>query len=161
MSAEDIIWEDPPEHAIATGQRSRYAALHAALREHPGRWAVLPGEKASVDSAKGTAMNIRNGRMRGFTKGQFDTRVDRTKVYVRYIGPAEGATPPDGAQETGADAGDDEVAVGASSTAPLIVRAWAGQNGFADIPDRGGFRQHIIHAFEEAQEAGDEAGVEG
>jgi hypothetical protein len=140
----DIIWEDPPEHAVESGQRSRYAEFQAALRENPQRWAVLPGPaKASTDSAKGTAMNIRNGRMRGFTKGQFETRVAGVKIYVRYVGPTDGAaTPAPAAAETS------DGSTSAESKHPAgAVRAWARSTG-REVPDHGRLPNALIEAYE-------------
>ena len=140
--SSDIVWEDPPATALNVRKKTAYTEFAAALRQNPGRWAVAPGERASADSAKNTAANITRGSMRDFPKGEFETAVDGPKLWVRFKGDAGAPADP---------SGNDEVAVGAMQHRASDVRQWARDNGF-DIPDRGRLPQHVITAFEEAQE---------
>lgn len=154
-----IVWEEPPPTALFAGQkRGSYTEFAAALREHPGRWGVLPGERKTSESAKNTAQNVRRGVMKDFPKGQFETAVDHTKVYVRFVGddqqdgPAksQSAAP---ASEGGADEPADS----------KRIRAWGRANGF-DLPDRGRMPAEVYEAYRRAHAAytrpGDDDSVE-
>lgn len=144
--SNDIRWEDPPETALNVRKRTAYTDFTKVLRENPGKWALAPGERKSHESAKNTAQNIQRGVMRDFPKGAFETAVDGSKLYVRFKDPA---TRPEGEHPEG---GNEEIAVGTLQHRAADVRAWARLNGFSDIPERGRLPQHVIHAFEEAQE---------
>lgn len=85
--------------------------------------------------------------MRDFTRGEFETAVDGPKLYVRFVDPATRS------QDEPTEGSSDEIAVGSMQHLAADVRTWARTNGFADIPERGRLPQHVIHAFEEAQEA--------
>ena len=140
--SSDIQWEDPPEHALTIRRKTTYTDFAQALRQRPGQWAIAPGERASADSAKNTAANILNGRMKDFPKGECQAVVDGPKLYVRYRDPV--AVEHEG--------GGEEIAVGSQQHRAADVRAWAKENGFSDIGDKGRLPQHVIAAFEEAQD---------
>jgi hypothetical protein len=129
-------------------RRTAYDEFAAAVRERPNEWAVLPGQKATVDSAKGTAMNIRQGRMKAFMpKGKWDAVVDGTTIYVRYTGEATAST-------GGEDVQQEQVTVeGGKKVEASVIRAWARENGFSDLPERGRLPGNVIAAFEEAQDS--------
>ncbi len=40
MTGPEIVWEDPPEPAVAGRSTPKWEAFVAQLREHPGKWAV-------------------------------------------------------------------------------------------------------------------------
>lgn len=85
----DIKWEDPP--AIDKSGRGRYDDLAAALRENPGRWALV-----GDDLAASTTTAINTGRLRAFMPpGAFQSRSQthkddprRRRIWARYVGGA-------------------------------------------------------------------------
>lgn len=130
----DLQWEDPPEHALNNRPGGQYRDFTAALRQNPQRWALLPGERASENSARSTLQNLRRGKMVNFPKGEFEAVIDRTKIYVRFIGETE--------VETSHDATSVEGPNGA------IIRAWAIEQGMT-VPARGRLSQDIVDAYME------------
>ncbi len=150
---DEIVWQTPPTHALQQQRRTKYDEFADALKARPGEWAVLPGTKATVDSAKSTAMNIRNGRMSAFKpKGKWDVVVDGKTIYVRYMGDdAQATTEGEDVQQ------QDHVEVeGGHKVEASVIRAWARENGF-DVPERGRLGANVIAAFEEAQDSGEDA----
>lgn len=143
-----IEWEEPPTAVLARLGRGRYEEFAAALREHPGRWAVLPGEQRTDKGGKATAQNLRGGKMRGFPKGEFEALSADGKVWVRYMAPAE---PQDGVPEPQEAAEPDGEEGDKPSTA--TVRAWAQRQGIT-VPDRGRLPQEIFDRYDKAAEAG-------
>lgn len=143
---EGITWAEPPASARFAGQKpGAYKEFADALRQNPQKWAILPGERKSNESAKGTAQNIRRGVVKGFTKGEFETAVDDTKIYVRFISiqqPAEDSAV-EGVDEDDNDDPDDP---GPDSRR---VRAWAKANGF-DLPERGRMPAEVHEAYRKA-----------
>lgn len=140
----DIIWEDPPETALAKQARGRYKEFAAVLREHPKQWARLPGEKKTPESAKATALNIRAGRMTVFPKGEFEVVTEDVKIWVRYVGEDEQA--PALPQQPGERAS----AVDADSGRGAMVRQWARSQGI-EVADRGRLPQSLIDSFDAAK----------
>jgi hypothetical protein len=89
-----IRWEEPPPGRPAgreTGNgNSRWNAVAAELRAHPGRWALI----REGESGSGLATHIRQGHIACFTPaGDFDavSRQARgvNRVYARYVGDPE------------------------------------------------------------------------
>lgn len=87
-----VLWSEPapwvPRTLLA---RSQFAA---ALRQHPGRWALL-GRHFNAAGARKDAYEIRCGASRRqynepFGDGEFETQARTVcgeyRVYVRYIG---------------------------------------------------------------------------
>ncbi len=143
----DIKWEEPPAEVLATaGRQTKYREFAGELRRHPQRWALLPGERASNDSAKNTALGIKNGRLGGMPKGQYEAVADGTKVYVRFIGGASltPADAPDGGEEPAIGTGEEP-----RRDAPAI-REWARRNGY-QVPDRGRLQRAVLEAYDQAQ----------
>lgn len=140
-----LNFEEPPEHILATagrGMPGRYVEFAVALRDHQDKWAVLPTPDNATRTEKGakaTAQNIRRGKVKGFTAGEYQAVTDGHKVWVRYVGAAE---PSSGAGDTDDDA-DDEGA--RRSMAPLI-RQWAMEQGL-NIPERGRLPREIVDAY--------------
>ena len=155
----DIQWEEPPAHAIVGPgqQRGKYAEIATALRENPGRWALLPsptGDRTEKGAAA-TAQNIRRGKVKGFEDGQkvFETAVDGVKVYVRVKPDVDEAEP---AQSEGDDDQSEEEEVDDADVPggrPLAadIRAWAIETGLS-VPDRGRLPREITDAFMKAPE---------
>jgi hypothetical protein len=88
-----LRWEDPPKSEAAerwyTTRRSKLSPVADALRDQPGRWAVV--FEGPHGRATGMATHIRLGQVRCFTPtGDFDAttrRVGATSVvYARYVG---------------------------------------------------------------------------
>lgn len=154
----DIVWEDPPERAILRAAGGgRYIDFALALREYPGKWAVLPSdEERSEKGAKATAQNIKRGRVRGFPAGEYETAVDGTKVYVRF---KEAVPKDEDSENDDPDEIDDEdqeepyppISAGPTPEEPHAarVRAWAIQQGMK-VPDRGRLPRHITEKYQEA-----------
>lgn len=156
----EIQWEEPPEYAnvIGTGGGTgRYLEFALTLRQHPGRWAVLPGDqKRTEKGAMATAQNIRRGKVKGFKPNQYDTAIHGTKIWVRYktdqpaasTDPTPGASPSASPRRSGSSADAD--------TGPdaKVVRAWAIAQG-EDVPERGRLPRRFIDSFEQAVARGE------
>lgn len=150
----DIEWEDPPEHAamVGSGQhQGKYLEFALAIREFPGKWAVLPtgaGESRTEKGAMATAQNIRRGKVKGFKAGQYDTAVKGTKIWVRY---KEGLPP-----VTNGDSGPPSDVSEPHDDWPeaKVVRAWAIGKGM-DVPDRGRLPKKFFEAYEQAVARGE------
>lgn len=144
----EVQWEEPPELALlAAGRKATpYMELAVALRQHPGRWAVVPdnGQPRTLKAAQSLAQNIRRGITKGFTKGEYETAVWEGKVWVRYA-------PPAAAQEGEAAPQDD--ADDAVASAP-VVRKWAKEHGL-DVPDRGRLPEDVFRRYAQAVNAGE------
>lgn len=85
-----LVWEEPPTQK---GRPGKYATIAAALKERPGKWAVLrtyPSEHAK--RGWGFANTIREGKLIDFRDG-FEAAartVDgQVRVYVRFQPVAE------------------------------------------------------------------------
>lgn len=138
---DEIIWEEPSENALRPRPTGQYRVFAEALRTNVGRWAVLPGERKNAESARNTATNVRQGKMKDFPKGEFDVVTDDVKIFVRYTGPvvAEG------------EGGDpDEIPIPGAPD-PKKVRAWANANGFT-LPAQGRMPADVYEAYRKAHE---------
>lgn len=90
----EIEWVDEPPPA--TGKQREYAIFAQALREHPGKWAILPGVKRG-----GYSPQINRGKFAAFRPaGHFESVTRRPldsnepSTYVRYVGaPTEPEAP--------------------------------------------------------------------
>lgn len=143
----DITWEEPPVHAKKPGEhKGRYVEFASELAKHPGRWAVLPAQSQSEKGAAATAQNIRRGKLKGFTKGEYETALSGTKIYVRFIAEEDR----DGGEDDDAGAGDEQPDRPQRNPDTGEVRAWAAANGY-DLPDRGRIPTSVRVAFNEAQ----------
>lgn len=89
MSADEIVWEDPPAGAVRKG---KWTDILAPFRAVPGQWGRLPERRNAS-----CATNIRRGVLVGIEKDEFDARAVNQKplatggdgkadIYVRYIG---------------------------------------------------------------------------
>lgn len=90
----DLEFSDPPEveRGGPTG-RSQIPAILAQLRNHPGRWARLPGAHTSPTKGR-----VESGVYAGTEAGEFEARSrtdavataeagqPRYGVWVRYVG---------------------------------------------------------------------------
>ena len=173
----DIQWEEPPAHAhfVGSGKRpGRYVEWALALRQHPGKWAVLPGDNKTKASADGTAQNIRRGVTKGFApKGSYETAVDGTKIWVRYVGKDESASEPTQAESASeptqaesaseptqaespkdSESGPTDDGEGVPKGLAANVRAWAKGRGI-DVPDRGRISNELIEQYSQALQAGE------
>lgn len=148
----DIEWEDPPEVALARVRTpGKYVEWAFALREHPGRWAVLPdgGEPRSEKGASNTAQNIRRGQTAGFKpKGTYEAVSDGPKVWVRYNPPEESPEGQDGPEL------EDKKASPQHTADPSVVRSWARTNGL-NVPSRGRIPEEVWDAYGRALERGE------
>lgn len=88
----DIVWEQPPEELVQRSGRGpgHYVEFALALRERPNEWALLPGLRngnpRTESSGKGTAQNIRRGKVHGFNRGEYEAVSTGGKVWVRFTG---------------------------------------------------------------------------
>lgn len=88
----EIEWVDEPPPA--TGKQREYAIFAQALREHPGKWAILPGVKRG-----GYSPQINRGKFAAFRPaGHFESVTRRPldsnepSTYVRYVGEPEASS---------------------------------------------------------------------
>jgi hypothetical protein len=139
----EITWEEPPQHLLDRRNRTgRYKDFAQELRNHPGKWAVLPGDKATESSAKGTAQSISNGKTGGFAPAKsFETVVDGTKIWVRFVGEQEPKEPGDDPADDVDEAGEERE----QSDAPA-AREWARRNGY-QVPERGRLSNAVIDQY--------------
>lgn len=74
----EIKWEEPSEPAKGPGSGQRYAALVAALKENPGRWAVV------AENAPATVAGYLKRRygLEVTTRGVKNNRAE--KVFARW-----------------------------------------------------------------------------
>lgn len=164
----EIEWEDPPALAVARVRTpGRYVEFAYALREHPGRWAKLPGkeggEERTEKGAANLAQSIRRGTTAGFTpKKSYEAVAEGGQVWVRWNPPAEqpeGQEAPEGDDATaegpgGQAAVEDQALEKARQADPAKVRAWARTNGLA-VTDRGRMSEEVIAAYGRALERGE------
>jgi hypothetical protein len=101
-SGEDLEWIEP---TVEKGrQRTNWKKIAEKLKEHPGRWARLPG-----DFSHSVPGFIRAGRMQAFRPpgtfeatmrgGTQDGERKRGRLYLRYVGEGvnlEWEAPPEG-----------------------------------------------------------------
>jgi hypothetical protein len=158
----EIEWEDPPALAVARVRTpGRYVDFAYALREHPERWAKLPGkeggEERTTKGAANLAQSIRRGTTAGFTpKGSYEAVADAGQVWVRWKPPVEleeGQEAPEGKSGTAEGPGG-QAAVEAVRADPATVRQWAKSQGLA-VTDRGRISEDVIVAYGQALERGD------
>lgn len=62
--------------------------ISESLRANPGKWGIVEAEGVvtTATAAQATSRNIRNGRIKGLEKGQFDAMTRGSTVYARYVG---------------------------------------------------------------------------
>lgn len=169
----EIEFGEPPARALlSTGKPGRYQDWALALRDHPGKWAVLPSDDGEVPrSEKGaanTAASIRRGVVKGFApKGSYLAVHDQGTVWVKYVGPPEARAPApqgqeaatggQGAAEEGQGDPEDPDGPGGGQEASQdpdrpdasVVRHWARTNGF-NVPDRGRLPEELWDAYGKA-----------
>lgn len=145
----EIIWEDPPEEALQ--RPTRYAPLIKALRENPGKWARIPGERTEA-TAKGLRQNIQSGRLPGWgAKGDHEAVVQGSAVWVRYVAPTKPSESVTGAPEAAPEPveaqapAEDEDTVAETPAAPMI-RAWARSQGIV-IADHGRLPRKLVERY--------------
>lgn len=150
----EITWEDPPAAAVrAQGRAGKYRAFAEALRDHEGKWALLPaseGEERSDKGAQNTAQNIRRGVIKGFTKDEFEAVSDGGKVYVRFTGakePEEKETDPNETdEERAAREAEEAERVQAEADFAPKVRQWAAVKGIP-VAERGRLPHGLVRDY--------------
>ena len=143
-----LEWTAPPPEAFHQGGTLFYMEVAAALREHPGEWAVIPREFATPNSAKNGAATIRTGRNRAMPKGEFEAVAHERVVYARYVGEKED-------DEEGTGPGASVVPIGGPVVEkydPVKVREWAQSVGI-EVSKHGRLPQSLIQKYEDAQKA--------
>lgn len=87
----NIKWEAPPFEAVNPRQaNSFYGKLARQLKEKPGHWVKLPETRITTEaSAKQTMHGIREGRMSGMPKGEFEVARSGAELWVRAVPPPE------------------------------------------------------------------------
>lgn len=149
----NIEWEEPPaevlERHLGGGHKAKYLDVAVALRDHPGRWAVLPSLTGgrTEKGAAATAQNVRRGQVKGFTRGQYDAVAHGTKVYVRY---RDEASREEGPEDGEADA-PPTPRPPARAADSATVRAWAQKQGLT-VTSRGRLPDELYERYEAAQQ---------
>lgn len=154
----EIEWEDPPEHAVMVGSgqhAGKYLDFALGLREHPGKWGVLPTGESETRTEKGamaTAQNIRRGKVKGFKAGQYDTAIHGTKIWVRF----KENQPPSATGSGGESQSSEGTAEDSHEDWPeaKVVRAWAIGRGM-DVPERGRLPKRYFEEYEQAAARGE------
>lgn len=89
ITAANLVWEEPPTKHARGG---KYAEFAQALRQNPGRWAVLATLPAARKKTAWSSSNgINSGKLIDFRddNGTFESRVrstgDETRIYVRFV----------------------------------------------------------------------------
>jgi hypothetical protein len=143
----EIEWEDPPEQVVlrARGAGGKYLEWAIALREEPGRWAVLPSDTPrSEKTGSTTAALIRRGKMKAFAGGRYDAVAEGAKIWVRYVGPLEEPDPGEGE-------GEGEPTPAAAPAVrngpdPVAVRKWAHTIGL-EVPAKGRLPSELVERY--------------
>ena len=76
---------------LPSGRTSRNAwgEEAAALRANPGKWAHIEDYDENTQAQKGSfTQGIKSGRLKAFRGGNFDAKVIKGQVWVRFIGDA-------------------------------------------------------------------------
>ncbi|HEY1179339.1 MAG TPA: hypothetical protein VGF17_24555 [Phytomonospora sp.] len=87
VTAANLVWEEPP---AKTGRGGKYAEFAQALRENPGRWAVMATFRAG-DKKRGWSLSnhVNAAKFVDFRDGTFEATCrsvdDETRVYVRHL----------------------------------------------------------------------------
>lgn len=86
---QKLKWEAPPFEAVNPRQaNSFYGKLSRRLKEKPGEWVKLPEDRITTEaSAKQTMHGIREGKMSGMPKGEFEVVRSGAELWVRYAVP--------------------------------------------------------------------------
>lgn len=169
----DIQWEQPPREVLEQQGRhpGRYLDFALELRNHPGRWAVLPGPERTKGSASGAAQNVRRGQTKGFTRGEYEALAHGTKVWVRYVGAigsearritaeVDGKPEPEEDSQTEAATEEESPATVSRGVQPVPttpaakVRAWAKSQGI-EVPERGRLPEGVWEKYAAALQAGE------
>lgn len=84
----DVEFGEPPRpRAYVTIDHAEFIK---ALKEHPGKWAIIPRTYANTNSAHSMAHYIKTGRAKYAPKGAFEAAVrtedGQVRVWVRYVG---------------------------------------------------------------------------
>lgn len=82
-----VIWENPPGYSGVRGRPSPWNIRLSPCCERPGCWARVH-EYKSGQVARSTVWNLRNGRLCK-PPGRWEFAARGTRVYGRYLGPAE------------------------------------------------------------------------
>lgn len=85
MPVLSFVEELPPDQS----HNYDWAGVVAALKQHPGQWALLEGvaRKPSKTGARYMMRCLKNGMVSGVEPGEFDAATRGDKVYARYLGP--------------------------------------------------------------------------
>lgn len=137
----EIQWEEPPQTALERQGTSagHYVDFANALRERPKQWALMPAPKQvgktgrTVSSGKAVAQNIRRGKVKGFSRGEFEAVSQEGKVWVRYLGDRAAPVTPD----------HDDLA--------RKARQWAREQG-QNVSERGALSREVLLAYCKAKE---------
>ena len=135
-----IIWEEPPAKVLNQHRVGSLGEWMAQLAEHPMEWGRVDKEWDNPSSARAAAGNIRNGKVKGFKKGDFEAIAHEGKVWARYIKGMPLAKGDDG-DDGSAD--DDE-----RKSYPPKVRAWAKLQGLEVKPGR--LPDSLVKRYEDA-----------
>lgn len=94
-----IEFSEPTEQALERTPGITVEAFLTELRNHPGKWAVVPARKPSTkDAATQRAANVRKGRIgekQVFEPGEYESVYDEVDgvwvTWARFVGtPEEG-----------------------------------------------------------------------
>ena len=81
----EVEWGTPPP--AKPGSVEVWRPIAEALRSRPNEWAKVRTLKNST-TAQNMGSNLRRGSMGGWTRGEFEVRVDGCDVWARYVGGA-------------------------------------------------------------------------
>jgi hypothetical protein len=152
----ELEWVDPPQEALTPVPSGLYGDMAKELRkeQNHGKWAIVPREFASEDSAKGTAQRIRTGRVAAMPKDSgFEAVSHESKVYIRYTPPEE--SDESGEQPAGPRLVQPRPQQARRATPENVsaqIRAWAKENGWPDLPAHGRLPQDAITAYHAAMD---------
>jgi hypothetical protein len=81
----DIEWADPPTPKGGALTRREQSDFAEKLKEHRGRWAILPAAGESNLAIRALTSRINCGRQSAFGEG-FEAVSRDGVVYVRFVG---------------------------------------------------------------------------
>lgn len=85
MSANGVVWQDPPESG---GRRGAWLERLSPLMAEPGRWALVHSTP-TTSTAGSTVHALRQGAMR-VPEGRWEFTIRKKDIYARYLGPEDG-----------------------------------------------------------------------
>ena len=80
----DIVWQDPPPKSRGPGGNDKHAAFREAVRQRPGKWAILRVAKSPTQTSGITQNHDVWAGFEATSRKRDDG--EGFDIYVRYVG---------------------------------------------------------------------------